>query len=188
MLTGVRNFALAIASLTMVASAIPAQAQLRGLFDRGKRGAEKAENCEEGKSGDVGRGILGGLLGGAVNDAARDAGVTAFVPVAEFTDQLSTDIACILNPEEQEQAANATLEATRGSGESSQPDIGASASWRSTSRDDVSGTSTVTGREDVSGNLDCITVTDVVIIKGEETRADKRMCRPPGSARYSIVA
>ena len=27
-----------------------------------------------------------------------------------------------------------------------------------------------------------------VIVKGEETTADKRMCRPPGSQRYSLVA
>jgi hypothetical protein len=37
------------------------------------------------------------------------------------------------------------------------------------------------------GELDCITVTDIVIIEGEETRAEKRMCRAPGSARYSII-
>ena len=184
----IRKLALGSAALAMVASSIPAQAQFRGLFDRGKRGAEKAQNCEEGKKGDIGRGILGGILGGAANDLARDAGVTQFVPVAEFTDQLSTDIACILNPEEQEQAANATIEATRGSGESGRPDVGSSASWTSTSRENVSGTSTVTGREDVGEDFDCITVTDVVIIEGEETRANKRMCRPPGSARYTIVA
>jgi len=44
------------------------------------------------------------------------------------------------------------------------------------------------GREETEGELDCITVTDVVIVRGEETKADKRMCRPPGSRRYSIVA
>ena len=179
---------LSSAAMAMVASSIPAQAQFRGLFDRGKRGAEKAENCGEGKKGDAGRGIIGGLLGGAINDLARDAGVTQFVPVPEFTDQLSTDIACKLNPEEQEQAANATLEATRGVEDSGVPQVGSTASWTSTSRDNVSGTSTVTGREETGGELDCITVTDIIIVEGEETRANKRMCRPPGSARYSIVA
>jgi hypothetical protein len=52
----------------------------------------------------------------------------------------------------------------------------------------VSGTSTVTRRERAKGDVDCITVTDVVIVQGEETRAEKRMCRAPGSARYSIIA
>lgn len=68
------------------------------------------------------------------------------------------------------------------------PEVGASASWTSATRENVSGTSTVTSRDGSSGDLDCITVTDVVIIEGEETRAEKRMCRAPGSARYSIIA
>lgn len=176
------------AAIALAMSSTPASAQFRGLFDRGKRGAEKAENCEEGKKGDIGRGILGGIVGGAINDLARGSGVTHYVPVPEFTDQLTTEIACKLTPEEQEQAANATLEATRSASAGATPDIGSSASWQSTSRDNVSGTSTVTGREKASGNADCITVTDVIIVEGEETRANKRMCRPPGSARYAIVA
>jgi hypothetical protein len=68
------------------------------------------------------------------------------------------------------------------------PQVGSTASWQSETRDDVSGTSTVTAREETEGELDCITVTDVIIVRGEETKADKRMCRPPGSRRYSIVA
>ena len=62
----------------------------------------------------------------------------------------------------------------------------------------VSGTSTVTARENPGrgrgigqgngGGNDCITVTDVIIVEGEETRADKRMCRLAGSPRYTIVA
>lgn len=183
-----RYLALFSAAAAMTLTAIPAQAQFRDLFNDSRRGADKAESCEDGKSGDVGRGILGGLLGGAANRAARSAGIPLFVPVEEFTDTLSTEIACKLNPEEQAQAANATLEATRGTGEDDRPEIGASASWNSTSREDVSGTSTVTARQDTGAELDCITVTDVIIVEGEETRANKRMCRPPGSARYSIVA
>ena len=36
--------------------------------------------------------------------------------------------------------------------------------------------------------LQCITVSDVIIVSGEETRADKRMCRRPPAARYAIAA
>lgn len=179
---------LSTAAFAMVVCSTAAHAQFRGLFDRGKRGADKAENCEEGRKGDIGRGILGGIVGGAINDLARGSGVNRYVPVPQFTDQLTTEIACKLTPEEQEQAANATIEATRGASADTAPDIGSSASWQSTSRENVSGTSTVTGREKASGNADCITVTDVIIVEGEETRANKRMCRPPGSARYAIVA
>ena len=34
---------------------------------------------------------------------------------------------------------------------------------------------------------DCMTVTDVVIVDGQETRAPKRMCRRPPSNRYVRV-
>lgn len=33
----------------------------------------------------------------------------------------------------------------------------------------------------------CITVSDVVILAGEETWANKRLCKSPGSARYDVV-
>ena len=115
------------------------------------------------------------------------------MPLTEFSDTITTEIACKLEPEEQEQAANATLEATRGGGEDGieGPPVGQSSSWTSEKRDGVSGTSTVTAREepvDGEDQRDCITVTDVVIIEGEETKAEKRMCRVAGAARYSIVA
>ncbi|MEL6238651.1 MAG: hypothetical protein AAFQ90_08675, partial [Pseudomonadota bacterium] len=175
----------------MALSATAANAQFGSLFNDARRGAETAaEGCEGDKSGDMASGVIGGLLGGAARRTANDAGLGAFVPVSEFTDTLTREIACKLNAEEQEQAAEATLEATRGGDEDGLegPPVGQSASWTSNSRDDVQGSSTVTAREDTGDDLDCITVTDVIIVEGEETRAEKRMCRPPGKARYSIVA
>lgn len=178
-----------LAGLTAVVSApLPAQAQLGGILNSGKRGAEKADSCGKGKKGDKGRGLMGGLLGGAVDQLARGAGLPSFIPIPEFSDQLAASIACRLDPEEQEQAAEATLSVTRTDDEGATPELGASAAWTSNTRNNVSGTSTVTSRRASSGESDCITVTDVVIIEGEEARADKRMCRAPGSARYSIVA
>ena len=52
----------------------------------------------------------------AAVEAVRAAGAAAVVvgvPVASLTDQLTASIACRLDPEEQKQAAEATLEATR---------------------------------------------------------------------------
>jgi len=175
-------------ALALAASALPVQAQLGSILNSGKRGADKADACGKGKKGDKGRGVMGGLLGGAVGELARSAGLPSFLPVPAFSDVLVGAIACRLDPEEQEQAAEATLSATRSDGEGATPEVGASAEWTSNTRSDVRGTSTVTSRDASSGDLDCITVTDVVIIEGEEARADKRMCRAPGSARYSIVA
>ncbi|MCL6251757.1 hypothetical protein M3P36_11985 [Altererythrobacter sp. KTW20L] len=180
-----------VASLALLATSLPAQAQLGGLL-RGRNAVQAAtvEGCASGSSSNVGSRIVGNLLGGAARDAASRAGVSSFVPMAEFSDQLSTAIACKLDPEEQQQAADATLEATRGTGEDGlgAPVIGTSSSWQSNTRSDVSGTSTVVGAADGSADgLECITVSDVIIVSGEETRADKRMCRRPGSARYSIA-
>ncbi len=183
------RLALALGALALAAGALPASAQLGGLFNSGKRGADKAASCGAGKKGDRGRGIVGGLLGGAVDELARSANLPSFVPVPEFSDQLTESIACKLDPAEQKQAAEATLAATRTDDAAAQPAVGTSAAWTSGSRENVSGTSTVTGRDNPGGGKrDCITVTDVVIVSGEETRAEKRMCRAPGSARYSIVA
>lgn len=183
------RLALLTGALAMTAHALPVQAQLGGLFNSGKRGADKADNCGEGKKGDKGRGVFGGLLGGAVDELARSAGLPSFVPVPELSDQLTTSIACRLEPEEQKQAAEATLAATRSEEGATGPAVGTSAEWTSTTRDNVRGSSTVTGRQAAAAdNSDCITVTDVVIIEGEEARAEKRMCRAPGSARYAIVA
>lgn len=177
-----------LGALALTASALPAEAQLGGLFKSGRRGAEKADSCGKGKKGDTGRGIMGGLLGGAVDQLARSANLPSFVPVPEFSDQLTESIACRLDPEEQKQAAEATLAVTRTDDAEAQPELGTGAQWTSASRANVTGSSTVTGRGNAAGQRDCITVTDVVIIEGEETRAEKRMCRAPGSARYAIVA
>lgn len=187
-----------LGAFAMALSATAAQAQFGNLFNDARRGAQKASSgCGEGKSGDVARGALGGILGGIGRRTARRSGVTQFVPMAEFEDTLTTEIACKLDPEEQKQAAEATLaatsfdpEATRGGDEEAAtgPTVGQTASWTSGTRRNVTGTSTVTAREDTGDETDCITVTDIIIVEGEETRAEKRMCRPPGKARYSIVA
>ncbi|WP_017664152.1 hypothetical protein [Porphyrobacter sp. AAP82] len=182
------RLALAFGAVALVTGTLPAQAQFSGILGSGKRGAEKADNCGKGKKGDRGRGALGGLLGGAVDEVTRSARLPSFVPVPSFSDQITESIACKLDPAEQAQAAEATLSATRTDDAAARPEVGASAQWTSASRENVSGTSTVTGRDKDGAARDCITVTDVVIIEGEETRAEKRMCRAPGAARYSIVA
>jgi hypothetical protein len=52
----------------------------------------------------------------------------------------------------------------------------------------VTGSSTVTAAATplADGNP-CMTVTDIVIIDGQETRAPKRMCRQPPSNRFVRV-
>lgn len=151
---------------------------------------KSSDGCPKGKSKSQGSSILGGFLGQSVGRAASSAGLSSYFPTAEVADTLTNAIACKLDPMEQKQAAQATLEATRSTGESAAPPpVGSTSSWTSQTREDVSGTSTVIARNDNDkGGMQCITVTDVVIVGGEETTANKRMCRKPGSARYALMA
>ncbi len=189
--------------LALLSLAAPAQAQFGGIGriindarsaaddndDEDEDQEQTQEECELDSSPDVGRAILGGILGRAGRDVARRTGLPTFVPMGEFTDQLTTAIACQLDPEEQRQAAEATVVATRGTDEDGGAEVGSTAAWVSETREGVSGRSTVTARDDTQARgLDCITVSDIIIVSGEETRADKRMCRRPPSPRYAIAA
>lgn len=188
-----RAFHAVLGAGVAVGLAVPSQAQLSGLLNRipsPTAPETTTDGCPKGKSRSRGSTIAGGILGSLAGDAATRAGVNyGFVPIEGLTDQLTAAIACKLDPEEQKQAAQATLDATRGEGEAAEVAVGSSASWTSQTREDVSGTSTVVGRNDhEAAGLQCITVTDVIIVKGEETRADKRMCRRPPAARYALIA
>lgn len=185
-----RTIGWAPAALAVAAMAAPAQAQFGRLL-RGASPDRTSDGCAEGESRSSGSRIAGGILGSLAGSAAgRVGGVLHYVPVAELADQLTASIACRLDPEEQKQAADATLEATRAAdgSEEGAPEVGQMAAWTSNTRDDVSGTSTVVASDEADADgLQCITVTDVIIVDGEEARADKRMCRRP-PARYAIVA
>lgn len=149
--------------------------------------AKSSDGCPKGKSKSSGSSVLGGFLSQGLGRVASSAGVSSFFPSAEVADTLTNAIACRLDPEEQKQAAEATVEATRGE------EVGSTASWTSNTRENVSGTSTIIARNDEPADSagegrQCIMVTDVIIVNGEETTANKRMCRAPGSARYALAA
>jgi len=152
--------------------------------------SKSSDGCPKGRSKSEGSAVLGGLIGQGLGRAASSAGISSYVPIADVAGTLTNAIACKLDPAEQKQAANATLTATRGeTGDAEPPPVGASSSWTSDTRENVSGTSTVVARNDNDqGGMQCITVSDVIIVNGEETTANKRMCRKPGSARYALMA
>ena len=189
----VRIGSAACAALALVLSSMPAQAQFRSLLGGAAAAStqDKTTNgCPKGKSRSAGSSIMGNLLGSMAGSAAsRAGGVFTWVPVSGLTDQLTAAIACKLDPEEQKQAAQATLDATRGEGEEATVEVGSTVGWVSQTREDVSGSSTVVARNDDDGEgRQCVTVTDVIIVGGEETRADKRMCRQPPAKRYALLA
>src|SRR6476469_2771389 len=124
-------------------------------------------------------------LGDAAISATREIG--RFVGASEgsvasvlrFGHSLSERVQRQLNCHEQQQAEVATARAINGG-------VGTTSRWTSDTRAHVSGSSTVTARDSTAPGA-CLTVTDVIIVDGEETRAPKRMCRRPPSNRYVRV-
>ena len=172
-------------------AALPAQAQFGFSLGGGKKkDVQTVEGCPQGQKKSVGASILGSI---AKSAAGRVGGKFAsFVPLPEFADVLSNAIACKLDDKEQKQAAEATLAATRGD-EAGEIAVGTTAEWTSGSRKDVKGKSTVLAVNEAPGkgapkDAKCITVSDVIIVNGEETTANKRMCKAPGQARYALMA
>jgi hypothetical protein len=166
----------------------PAQAQFGGLLRKVTTPAPKPSEegnggCPKGKKGSgIGRNILGNVINDAVGDAASKAGVYSYVPIGEVSGTLTDAIACRLDPAEQVQAAAATEEVTRGE------EVGATSNWTSATRPEVSGSSTVAARSDLSDGTRCMNVTDIIIVEGEETRVSKKMCKEAGASRYVLAA
>ena len=192
-----QSVGLVASALALVALAAPAQAQfgglLRGASHASSSSGRNSDGCAEGHSRSNGSNVAGSILGSVAGGVAGHVGgVLNYVPVGELTDTITASIACKLDPMEQHQAADATLEATRSAdgAEGGAPEVGQMGMWTSETREDVSGTSTVTASDQQANadGLQCIMVSDVVIVKGEETRAEKRMCRRPPAARYAIAA
>lgn len=113
--------------------------------------------------------------------AARSGMVVQTAPVPQLGAEMSRAIEHALNCGEQRQAAAATDQAIAAP-------AGTTVRWTSETRPNVSGSSTAGAREAAAADgSECLTVTDVVIIDGEETRAPKRMCRTPPSNRFVRV-
>jgi hypothetical protein len=144
---------------------------------------QSSENCEQQNASparSIRRGVLGGLARGALGRFGGSAGslATAYLPVGEILDEA---ISSLLDCREQQKAAGASQQVVEQAERNGT--VGSTASWESESRPGVRGSSTVTA-QDAAG---CMTVTDVVIVDGEETRAPKRMCRRPPNNRYVRV-
>ncbi len=176
--------ALLSAIIIGVITPVPALAQFGGLL--GKKSETKAStpnDCSKKPKNSIGKSIMGGIIGDITGRATSRMGVVgSYVPRAEVAGLLTDAIACKLDPDEQIQAADATVEATRGE------EVGSSAEWTSTTRENVSGTSTVTQKTALNDGSSCMDVTDVVIVDGEETKVSKKMCKAKGQQRYAIMA
>lgn len=127
-------------------------------------------------------GMFGAIAGGIANSALGRAGVpTGVVGVGIPVGSMLTDaIIRKLNCKEQVQAATATDTAVRGG-------VGTTASWESENRPGVRGSSTARDQRASADGGSCMLITDVVIVDGEETTVDKKMCRKPGGGNYVVA-
>ena len=128
-------------------------------------------------------GMFGSIAGGLANSALGHMGVPSGIGgVAIPVGSLLTDaIIAKLNCKEQVQAATATDNAVRGG-------VGTTSTWESESRPNVKGSSTARAQNTAADGSSCMLITDVVIVDGEETTVDKRMCRKPGGGNYVVAA
>jgi surface antigen len=155
-----------LAAPLLLLFALPAEAQAQG------------QNCsyEQQQRRAAGRAILGGIAGGVLGRAGGLA--SAALPM---TSMLGDALLNLLDCREQQKAAAATDEVVRAGR------VGSTVEWESESRPGVRGRSTVTAVENNASDGNCMTVTDIVIVDGEETQAPKRMCRRPPNNRYVRV-
>ena len=154
------------ANFTTPAIAAQSEAQTQG---QGQCADTPQKKAKRSMFASVLGGIAGGILGGS--DLG---GMASLIPVGSI---LADELIKLLDCKEQKQAANATNEAIRGG-------VGTEIRWQSESRQNVSGVSKVTGQQQLADGTSCMTVTDVVIIDGEETTVPKRMCRGKGDSGY----
>ena len=159
------------------------RARERAEREREREARRANETCEDRNRRNRRRGrLFGGIVGGVAGALApredRAAAMLLAVPAGVL---IGDAIAGLLDCREQEQAALATERALEGG-------VGSTVEWTSETRPGVTGSSTVLAMApDESGSGECMTVTDIVIIDGEETRAPKTMCRRPPSNRFVRV-
>lgn len=133
-------------------------------------------------------GLVGGVAGGLVGRNSPAAALATALPASLL---IGEAISRLLDCREQEQAATATeqvvQQAQAQAGEGAERGVGQTVNWTSETRPGVTGSSTVTALEQEPGGGECMTVTDIIIVDGRETRAPKRLCRRPPSQRFVRV-
>ena len=187
-----RRFTSRMVAATLVAAfvtPVPASAQFGGLFkkrpstEQNATDSDSNTDCATDTKSSIGKSILGSMIGDFTRRATGRLGVAgSFIPRAEVADTLTNAIACQLDPDEQLQAAEATRSVT------ATEQIGSTSEWTSQTRPGVSGSSTATAKTLAADGTSCMTITDIVIVDGEESRVSKQMCKNPGEERYIIAA
>jgi surface antigen len=125
--------------------------------------------------------VVGNTLEGLATKGMQKIGLSPDTKTRSSMRGLLTDgIASALTPAEQQKAADTTA---RVLGKK----VGTKSTWTSDTRPDVKGSSEVTSTIQVGDGSVCNVVKDIVIVNGEETAAEKKLCKPPGSSGFTIV-
>lgn len=140
------------------------------------------QKCQDTAAKQARRSMFGSLLGSIGGSVLGRVGAPSEVASLAFpaASYLSDELLKMLDCKEQQQAAKATDQAIRGG-------VGTEVAWQSESRPNVSGKSKVTGQDQLADGTQCMTVTDVVIVEGEETTVPKRMCKAKGGSGFVRV-
>lgn len=132
--------------------------------------------CSKRSTGNVIGGVIGGLAGGAIGLDGLGTAMSGLIGAT-----LAGEIACQLDEQEKGIAADAAIAVTK------KEKVGATAAWVSPTREGVSGSSTITDLNTQPNGTRCLSIADIAIIDGEETRIIKRMCRSKAGEPYRIV-
>jgi hypothetical protein len=143
---------------------------------------DNSQKCADTAEKKAKRSMFGSILGSIGGSVLGRAGVGSTVyslamPAASY---LGDELLKLLDCKELQQAATATDQAIKGG-------VGTEVKWTSESRANVSGSSKVTAQQASVDGGTCLTVTDVVIVDGQETTVPKKMCRAPGQSAYVKV-
>ena len=162
---------LAVAAPVLIVSSTPAMGE-----------DSTPKQCQDTPQKQAKRSMFGSMLGSLGSNILGRVGVSGEVwslamPAASY---FGDEILKLLDCKEQQQAAKATDEAIRGG-------VGTEVNWPSDSRPNVTGSSKVTAQEASADGGTCLTVTDVVIVDGQETTVPKKMCRAKGASGYVRV-
>lgn len=150
------------------------------VFAKERKSDSAGQTCtpKKKKSGGMFGAIAGGIAGSALGGWGGAGVGMLSLPVASLlTDAIIRKLDC----KEQVKAATATDTAVRGG-------VGTTSTWESDTRPGVKGSSTVRDQRAFADGGSCMLITDVVIVDGEETTVDKRMCRKPGGGNYVLAA
>ena len=123
--------------------------------------------------------MMGSMAGAFLGSAGGVAGsvATAALPAASM---LGEELLKLLDCKEQQQAAKATDDAIRGG-------VGTEVKWTSDARERDRHARKSLRQQQLADGGTCMTVTDVVIVDGEETTVPKKMCSAKGASGYAKV-